>query len=699
MDKTSIFILVKLILFEDNILVETELSSVLHLLKQIDNYSDLEDQIEWFSNISENNLLNGIKRDYDSFVEVILLEISKFNSNSFLDFFMRFKNINNEIWKESLLLLLKTFKKLRIENQEIAKKIFFAYHNLFLDDLNKDEDKELIKRIIEIFLYLDNERIIDKNYIIDHEETFMKKISEWKGIEGPRIKSNFLNMIFLKDIFSYNNFNSEIKKDFRSIASIRGKLISDYNTFKSNVSKSEYNYSNVEVYALLLKKKENWIVYLIKAEFNIKKQSKWESKLDSFPKDIILYHRNFPISDYWDWMDTIIKFYKIKIENLNLKIFFKDIHFDSKRSINSNNDLYIKPKYASELYSLVLNRNCPYFNGSDLRLRINENPYENIDELIREEFNYNWNSLDSNKGNLIIFLPKYHARIQKITYTLNFWNIYIEQISNQSLSDYKLFYILKDKEGNPIGRGMISGEENKDNIITIPVPLNMWEIWCRLDYQNTTVDWCEKKKDQIEMNLLIEYFKIINDTLSKNERLSISELNDLNKYIEHFTIFSNINKAIEITISPFIPNKVVDRLFCITEIAERFETFLRKLHADSSDSLILSDYNRLRMKTLSGVLRLNNNFFSSEPWFYQYTSSRFLTSAHDASEFSQNWEKIRENSIGVDPKLQYILMATLCRNISAHLDWNSKVWFSYNPFQITIEMIIAAYLITWKYRR
>ena len=78
--------------------------------------------------------------------------------------------------------------------------------------------------------------------------------------------------------------------------------------------------------------------------------------------------------------------------------------------------------------------------------------------------------------------------------------------------------------------------------------------------------------------------------------------------------------------------------------------------------------------------------------------SRFIA----CYEFNEKWDKIRKgktvtpSSIKVELQLQCLLMAYLCRNVASHTDWYSWIWTAFEPFNITVELLLQAYIIAWK---
>lgn len=455
----------------------------------------------------------------------------------------------------------------------------------------------------------------------------------------------------------------------------------------------------------MFKREDEWFPGFIKVTFDREGDKGWTSLLKASPDTVRLYSGSFTLEDFWIWIKQLIRNYKLIIGDTTNVLNFKDVEFKEKGSISSTDWFYIVPDYPADYRLLKLYPS--FFSSYVRRLRMEGKAYERIDEIIKEKFNLQVEGGSIIKYGYIFFsFPKFHWRFKEITRTEGMWDVVLESASNFQISDYQLFYILKDKENNILERGSLEGSELAEKN-SISVPLDTSEIICYLDYNDETVDWFKKKKEDVKTDLFRIAISTVNDTLDSSDRLQTNALDELISFIQQHIILMDIEEAVRTWFSPFNPSDVDKRLSSLFKLALRYESFFKKLHEQNSNPQIRIDFENLSSKTLGSILNQNWNIFSSEAWFHDYKivktldptlniNIRSLKKANTHQEFHDNWKILIDNRFNLNRNLRRLLLISLCRNLQAHLTWSSIVWTAYEPYNITIRMILEMYLISWK---
>lgn len=196
-------------------------------LRQAGDLENYNEALGDFFDKPKQEIENFIEKDPDSFAQIIFKEIINFDSYGFLDKLMIYWDDDPRSWLIALDQYYRVISLLIRNKREIALATFERYHKMLLTNLDSDIE-DYRSRIAGIYGLVNRENILSDNYLKVNELILMEKISNWRpGITNIYLL-DFIEWVFSKEVFQYNEFDSEIKGDFPNFARKRVNLLKEY---------------------------------------------------------------------------------------------------------------------------------------------------------------------------------------------------------------------------------------------------------------------------------------------------------------------------------------------------------------------------------------------------------------------------------------------------------------------------------------
>jgi hypothetical protein len=494
----------------------------------------------------------------------------------------------------------------------------FSHKNIIINYINNRNNIFISKDVFyenyplfELYIY----KYLNTDLDTLNEIELLKHYHEFGFIEDRKCS--------VYDFFdSYKNFDFSIYKKFQEnsdnlsyIEIIIYYLKSIYNGYYNIASIEDffrkYNYFNIDLYKVFNNiKEDNYIDILynfyISEKDNVFSLETFYKKYNNF--NYLAYKNNNKKISELNEVDTIIYWYKNKIELNNLTIFYKKsivIYTNCEFNINDSDsvNLYMLAKKLEKYGEQVRIYNL--YNNYILNNVFNNFSYDLSDlenKIIIYSYKINGNPLKapyyiklSLKDNKNIFLNDYNFSIN--INNKNIYNDKYKNIYNSIVENNFLYYFINDINFNinylqnidDINNDIINNENIHNNIIN----LSFFEFNPLIkNLKKDRKKYCHNSHDKIN----IRYKSLINDlNLSeKDDIYQIDKNNILNDYIE---IFNNYEFFISFEPYSYL-NFVAVLCGCITIIYPIAETS----KSEWINKTILFEYlNNKKINSLYGI--------------------------------------------------------------------------------------------------